>query len=113
MVARSGGNGGGVGPVVHMYMLHVNAATFDSIGDEDMIQLLRILIEKEGVSFDGVNSSYLVRFGQNVLQRCKCGTRLNVFVKVACNHNVGVGVLRQNRSNKSLVITFSKQHALG
>ncbi len=104
VVTRSGGNGGGIGPVVHMYVLHVNATASDSTRDEDMIKLLRILVEKEGVSFNGVHSGYLVSFEQNALQRGKCGTRLNVFIEVSCDHDIGIGIICQNRLNESLTI---------
>lgn len=75
--------------MIYMNMLNLDLSTLNAVGNQHMIQLLRILVEDVGVTLIFGNVCCLVNFGEEFVERGKDHSALSVFVHIARDNDVG------------------------
>ena len=84
-------------PVVHMHMLDLDApAERDRGRDEDVVELLRVLVEQVRVALDGGHARERVDLEQDAVKGGEDGAGLAVLVAVPADDDVGGGVFGED-----------------
>ena len=77
-----------LGPVVDVHTLDLDAAEGERGGDEDVVELLRVLVEEVRVALDGGHARDDVGLDQEAVERAEDGARLAELVVVPRDDDV-------------------------
>jgi len=94
MIARAGADC--LGKVVDVDVLNLYTALRNNVRHKDVIELLVLLVENVGVSFDWFDTGDFVYLRKDTVEGRENGTRHDEFIAVSTNNDIGVGVLGEN-----------------
>lgn len=82
-------------PVVHVHMLDFDPAPRDGGRDEQVVELLRVLVEEVRVALDGGHARDRIGLEQDAVEGREDGAGLAVLVAVSADDDVRARVLFQ------------------
>lgn len=89
-------------PVVDVDVFKLERPLFDSVGNESVVELFRVLVKHIAVSLDCGDTGGLVDVGEDIGQRLVNSTCLKEFVEVASYDDVRLFICRQDRLDEGL-----------
>lgn len=89
-------------PVVHVNVLYLRSPPSNSVRHEQMVELLRILVEQVRVPLNGVNAGALIDLRKQPVERGEHGARLHILIAVSADDDARPWVLCEQRADERL-----------